>query len=189
MSVDFPLPETPVTQIKSPSGNSTFTFAGNTITTPTIHTSGLGFMGLWKIQDFGNGTFSSLTLLSNSSESANTSKYVACATTQTISIGRNTARGVGVMQISSVSNTSNITFSTPWGNVACAGLTNPSNTRLTSFDIFPNLFITGFNAVSNVLLANACNGEQILFGNVIDYNYSLQPLLSTHAKLNIDNIP
>ncbi|APC25598.1 Chlorovirus glycoprotein repeat domain-containing protein [Only Syngen Nebraska virus 5] len=170
-------------------GNSRFTFAGNAITTPAINTSGLGFMGLWKIQDLGNGNYSSLTLLSNSSEIANTSKYMACAVPQSISIGRKTARGVGVMQISSVSNTSNITFATPFGTVACTGLTNPSDTRLTSFDIFPNLFITGFNTVSNVLLANACNGEQILFGNVIDYNYSLQPLLSTHAKLNIDNIP
>ncbi|AGE49706.1 Chlorovirus glycoprotein repeat domain-containing protein [Paramecium bursaria Chlorella virus Can18-4] len=169
-------------------GNSTFTFAGNAITTPTINTAGLGFMGLWKIQD-SNGSYSSLTLLSNSSETANTSKYFACAVTQSISIGRNTAKGTGVMQISSVSNISNLSFATPFGNVFCAGLTNISNTRLTSFDIYPNLWVDGFNAVSNVLLANACNGERILFGNVIDYNYSLQPLLTTHAKLNIDNIP
>ncbi|ABT15352.1 hypothetical protein FR483_N067R [Paramecium bursaria Chlorella virus FR483] len=168
-------------------GNSAFTFAGNTITTPTINTSGLGFMGLWKIQD-SNGSYSSLTLLSNSSETANTSKYFACAVTQSISIGRNNAKGTGVMQISSVSNISNLSFATPAGNVFCAGLTNISNTRVTSFDIYPNLWVDGFSAVSNVILANACNGERIIFGNVIDYNYSLQSLLPAFLKLNIDNI-
>lgn len=169
-------------------GNSTFTFAGNSITTPTINTSGLGFYGLWKILD-SNGSYSSMTLLSNSSEVSNTSKYAACATTYSISLGRNTAKGVGVMQISSVSNISNISFATPAGNVFCRGLTNPSNTQLTSFDIYPNLFVDGFNAVSNVILANACNGERIIFGNAIDYNYSLQSLLPAFVKLNIDNTP
>ncbi|AGE53731.1 Chlorovirus glycoprotein repeat domain-containing protein [Paramecium bursaria Chlorella virus IL3A] len=168
-------------------GNSRFTFAGNTITTPTLNTSGLGFIGLWKIQD-SNGSYSSSTLLSSTSETANASKYAACTTIQSISIGRNQAKGNGVMQISMISNISNISFTTPLGVVGCGGLTNPSNVRLTGFDIYPNLFIDGFNAISNVLIANACNGERIQFGNAIDYNYSLTPLLTTHAKLNIDNL-
>ncbi|AGE51366.1 Chlorovirus glycoprotein repeat domain-containing protein [Paramecium bursaria Chlorella virus CviKI] len=168
-------------------GNSRFTFAGNTITTPTLNTSGLGFIGLWKILD-SNGSYSSFTLLSNSSEIANTSKYAACTTIQSISLGRNTAKGTGVMQIAAVSNTANINFTTSQGMIGCGGLTNPSNIQLIGFDIYPNLFVDGFNAISNVLIANACNGERIQFGNAIDYNYSLTPLLQTHAKLNIDNL-
>ncbi|ABT14433.1 hypothetical protein NY2A_B034L [Paramecium bursaria Chlorella virus NY2A] len=168
-------------------GNSTFTFAGNVITTPTLNTSGLGFIGLWKILD-SNGSFSSLTLLSNSSEIANVSKFAACTTIQSISIGRNQAKGSGVMQIAMISNTSNINFTTAQGMIGCGGLVNPSNIQLTGFDIYPNLFVDGFNAISNIMIANACNGERIQFGNAIDYNYSLTPLLTTHAKLNIDNL-
>ncbi|AGE51718.1 Chlorovirus glycoprotein repeat domain-containing protein, partial [Paramecium bursaria Chlorella virus CVM-1] len=155
------------------SGNTTFTFAGNAITTPTINTSGLGFLGLWKIQD-SNGLYSSMTLLSNSSEVANTSKYAVPPLFQAISTCRYTPKGTGVMRFQCISNISNISFATPSGNVFCSGLTNPSAPRLISFDVAPNLQITSFNALSNVLsIANSVTASQIIFGNIEDYNYSL----------------
>ncbi|AGE50725.1 Chlorovirus glycoprotein repeat domain-containing protein [Paramecium bursaria Chlorella virus CVB-1] len=169
-------------------GNTRFTFAGNAITTPTINTSGLGFVGLWKILD-SNGSYSSMTLLSNSSEVANTSKYTACTSAfQTISVGRNVAKGTGVVKIQCISNISNISFITPAGNVFCQGLTNPSNTRLISFDVYPNLSINGFNALSNIVAANAAIGDNLQFGNAIDYNYSLNTLRTNFTRLNIDGL-
>ncbi|AGE57876.1 Chlorovirus glycoprotein repeat domain-containing protein [Paramecium bursaria Chlorella virus NW665.2] len=169
-------------------GNTSFNFAGNVITTPTINTSGLGFVGLWKILD-SNGSYSSMTLLSNSSEVANTSKYTACTSAfQTISVGRNVAKGSGVVRIQCISNISNISFITPSGNVFCQGLTNPSNTRLISFDVYPNLSINGFNALSNIVAANAAIGDNLQFGNAIDYNYSLNTLRTNFTRLNIDGI-
>ncbi|AGE56473.1 Chlorovirus glycoprotein repeat domain-containing protein [Paramecium bursaria Chlorella virus NE-JV-1] len=169
-------------------GNTRFTFAGNSITTPTINTSGLGFVGLWKILD-SNGSYSSMTLLSNSSEVANTSKYTACTSAfQTISVGRNVAKGTGVVRIQCVSNISNISFITPSGNIFCQGLTNPSNTRLISFDVYPNLSINGFNALSNIVAANAAIGDNLQFGNAIDYNYSLNTLRTNFTRLNIDGL-
>ena len=169
-------------------GNTTFTFAGNAITTPTINTSGLGFLGLWKIRD-SNGSYSSMTLLSNSSEVGNTSKYAAPPLFQAISAGRYTPKGTGVMRFQCISNISNISFATPSGNVFCTGLTNPSAPRLISFDVAPNLQITSFNAVSNVLsIANSVTASQIIVGNVQDYNYSLLMTQNNIIKLNIDGL-
>jgi hypothetical protein len=165
-------------------GNTRFTFAGNTITTPTINTAGLGFIGLWKIQD-SNGSYSSLTLLSTTTETANTSKYAASTTFQSISVGQYPAKGTGTMRFQCLSNISNIGLN----GVFCQGLTNPSNTRIISFDVAPNLAVSGFNAVSNILPSSTqVNASQILVGNIEDYNYSFLMSNTVSVKLNIDGI-
>ncbi|AGE59872.1 Chlorovirus glycoprotein repeat domain-containing protein [Acanthocystis turfacea Chlorella virus TN603.4.2] len=165
-------------------GNNTFTFAGNTITTPTINTSSLGFIGLWKFQD-SNGSYTSLTLLSNSSEVSNTAKYASCSSAQSISAGRYTPKGVGVMRFHAIANTSNIVLNGTY----CSGLTNPSNLQLISFDVYPNLFVNGFAAIpSNIFWANSIAGTRIYVGNAADYNYSQHLNIANVAKLNIDGI-
>jgi hypothetical protein len=164
-------------------GNNIFTFAGNTITTPTINTNSLAFLGLWKVRD-ANGSYTSLTLLSNSSETGNTGRFAACSSGQSISAGRYTPKGVGVMRFQTISNTANLVLN----GVFCSGLTNLPSARLTSFDVFPNLMVNGFSAMTDVFLANAIVGTQVFTGNAADYNYSLNLNIANVAKLNIDGI-
>jgi hypothetical protein len=164
-------------------GNNIFRFAGNTITTPNINTNSLAFLGLWKVRD-ANGSYTSLTLLSNSSETGNTGRFASCSSGQSISAGRYTPKGVGVMRFQTISNTANLVLN----GVFCRGLTNLPSARLTSFDVFPNLMVNGFSAMSDVFLANAIVGTPVFTGNAADYNYSLNLNIANVAKLNIDGI-
>jgi hypothetical protein len=167
----------------SSAGTSNITFLGNTITTGTYTTSGVSMLGLWKFTD-SNGAYTSVTLLSSTSDTSNIGGYLGCTSAQSINIGVNTAKGNGAMRFQGVSNIANVTMN----GVGCKMITNPANTFLFGFDIDSNLRVSGFNALPIRLLANSSRGTSLVFGNASDLNYSLNTFWGNVAKLNIDNL-